>query len=636
MRIRDIYANPNEKLTNDQICFLRKKGYVFNYNTTINICKNHSLFIYSLGEDFKKTINCILRYDFKYESLYDMTDKESESILNKLLDMGFVFDKGTVELMQYNSLFLIASLENDYYKTMMYLNNQNAENCFIVPSFSRENKLLENILIKNGFCLDNSNIHLVISNSSFLFASLKNDFYNTLEALGKMKVNISNMVDEEIIELIEILFTNTSISFYELPIVVKNVVVKYLKESFYNKWENEVVYNLIIKGKIPLTYMCSDNLYANGELLYSGLLDKNVANFLYERIGKYNFYRFSYKDEEILLNLLGKKYKRCSCVEDVIRKMNFLKLTRDKMSLLEMFAIELYGAKELYKVRNKCYVNVFNFKDNFNNFGSSNKDMVNININGMCNTVFDMVNTLHHEIEHIIQQDNISNGYVNRDIDVMNYYKDKILRKILGDSYYEENYEVVFAEYDADLKAYIKSCRLFNVFKNADSFDSVNKKFQRIMNYSLRRIQHKLSFVRCYNGEYFTLNKLFERVMNNLRITNYNQYLSYMNDYPFIKYEFKCDDKFRRKTIEELLDEFVCCNKKEDNGIYFNLLRLRLDANKEDNDSIVDNIDTLESLYTCDKYDEKVKKVILKLIESYSLADNRKYRGYFNRINKSK
>lgn len=637
MNLKDIYDSPNEKLSEEEFNFLISRGYTFNYNTTMNICSNYELFCNSLYNDYDKTIDCILCRNFKNVTFDPMSDITSEVILNKLIDVKFVLETRNLRLMEYNPLFLVASLNNDYDKTIDVL--AKCKKNFVVNGFDRENRYIEEILVKNRFCLNKNNINIINNSPSFLLASFKMDCVGTLKTLKLLTGNISNISNEEIRKIMDILFVENDISFNKLPVVVKNVVAKYLNEYIYSDVDSEFVKNLVKKGKIPLSYFDSEVLYANYDLLSSGLNDGNVIDFLYSRVWSYSFYRFNYKDEITLINLLGKKYRGCSCVEDVLKRMHFCRLTRDKMSILEMFALQLYGAKELKKIGCTSFVNVFNFKDEYNQFGTNDRNSVNVNINALNNKVINMVNTLHHEIEHCVQQKNTDNSFVNRDRDLIVYYKDEILRKIIGNSYYKENYKVFLSEFDAEVKAYIKTCKLFGLIDSrySESKQSIIKKAEKAVNLSLSKIENYRDFNRCVNGNEYTLNNLFERKMNILKNDDNDKYLSYINSYPIIRYEYKYDDCFERKTIEELIKDFVGSDDNKVKGVYYNLLRSRIDVNKEDRSSVENNIEILHNLYHSDYYKESVKKVIFRLISEYNSNNNEsKYKGYFYRINKSK
>ena len=105
------------------------------------------------------------------------------------------------------------------------------------------------------------------------------------------------------------------------------------------------------------------------------------------------------------------------------------------------------------------------------------------------------------------------------------------------------------------------------------------------------------------------------------------EYLRLLKENPIIRFDYNCEGHFERKSIRELVDGLDKSDKK---GIYYNLLRARIDLNKEDEDAVDENLEELVKLSKLKTYKEGTKKAISKLI---SMAQNDyksdKYEGHF-------
>ena len=128
------------------------------------------------------------------------------------------------------------------------------------------------------------------------------------------------------------------------------------------------------------------------------------------------------------------------------------------------------------------------------------------------------------------------------------------------------------------------------------------------------------------------LNVLFEYEMRKLEDSDFGQFNEYINDYPIIRYEYNIDGGFTRKSVVELIDDLDRSDKKSDKGIYFNLLKSRLNPCKEENDDIDENFEAIENLYKEGKYSGTTQKVLEKLMEISCYYESNKYKGYFYKI----
>lgn len=633
MKLKDIYDDPARPLSINEINFLIRNGYVFNKNTSENIYRCYSLFYRSLYKNFDKTIDALKSYDFEDVAFEKMDETLSFNIYDFLVDRFFCLDKKSVKLIQYNPLFLISSLNNDYTKTLDCLLKSNEREVFVVPSFDYENKLLLVKLVQENFVLNSKNVSLVKNSFVFLLASLKNDFASTIKALKYCDLNVINMDSTCVEKLMFFLFDELGLKMSELPKAIQNTIINYLSRYDDKSVDISYLIKLVEEGKLPITYFNSDVLYANNDLLCKTSDNYDEVVFLYTRMGSYNYYKFGESDEEKVLSFLKYKYGDCECVEDVLRCMYLKKLTRDKMTLMELFAIQLYGAKELKKISSEAFIDMFALDSSFSKFGSYNGKAVKVFINSDNMSVLDMVNTLHHELEHVIQKQNIKQMKIDKDNDVDLYYKDEILREILlNEEYYEDNYNYIYYEYDADLKANIRTCALFNLvcFGNEGKLDSIDEDAMSSFIYGEDKVKYFCGYKRCVNGVVFDLNDLFVRQMEILRRENKEKFDEILNNYPMIEFEYNFDCVFERKSLLELFEDMCSCERKADKGIYFNLLKSRLDSNKEESQLVRKNVEFLVKLLKSNKYDGTNKKILEYLIEEYNKND--KYIKYFYKI----
>ena len=75
-----------------------------------------------------------------------------------------------------------------------------------IPSFKRENRMIEEILLNNGFVLTSVNVSLIKNSPVFLIASLKNDYKGTLNALNFAGVNKLDIGQEDAKEIMKAIF----------------------------------------------------------------------------------------------------------------------------------------------------------------------------------------------------------------------------------------------------------------------------------------------------------------------------------------------------------------------------------------------------------------------------------------------
>ena len=138
-----------------------------------------------------------------------------------------------------------------------------------------------------------------------------------------------------------------------------------------------------------------------------------------------------------------------------------------------------------------------------------------------------------------------------------------------------------------------------------------------------------------YSGERDcrSINELFESNMEAMRKRNIGRYSELLKKYPIIEYEYKTKNCFKRKSIKELLNEINKSKNKKEIGIYYNLLKTRVNDCKEDLDDYYEAIEILEKIYKKNNYNEVTNKILKHLVEvDIKNSDySKKYIGFFNK-----
>ena len=435
------------------------------------------------------------------------------------------------------------------------------------------------------------------------------------------------------------LFVNNDIDFEELPSSLKNVIVRYIDQDYeYNK---DFIDSLIENKKIPIGYVTSNVLLASTSFLKEYENNDDLYKYIYMNIDGYDSKDYKEADERFILKHLGIDYKKCKSIEEAIRVMYYNNVTRTDMSLIELLAVQLYAAKELNKNGIDKRVDVFAFDFKMSSLGTCSDKMVNLMINGEADTILDMVNVLHHEIEHAIQEKNIRTCNISQDADIDVYSKDEILRDLLGKDYYDDNHNRISFEFDAEFKSHIKSAKLFEL---VDIIYEKDKDFLIMEENAIKTVEFSKDITS--ESEYFQnlerdancrcLNELFEEKMRELYNKDRKKFSTYIQKYPIIGYEYNFECGFRRKSIKELVDSIEKTADKKEKGIYFQLLKSRLNNNKEKYSDILSSYSSLVKLREDQSYSEITKRIIEKLIETYGSYEFNKYKGYFYKIGGNK
>ena len=463
-------------------------------------------------------------------------------------------------------------------------------------------------------------------------ASLKINPSQTLKTLKSCDtVKLLPLKTSQMKDLINILFIQQKRKFHQLPNSIKNAISLYINENYSE--ESSFIDSLVKNGYIPLTYVSSNVLYKSYFMLDGHTKNKALWNYITIRGCGYNSKHYNPNDEKFLLQQLGKKYTSCKTVEDAIVLMHKQNLTRDRMSLQELLCLQLYAAKTLHENGLHKVVDVLAVYQKTDSLGMYDGSTVSLGITGENSTILDMIKTLHHEIEHVMQELYIKNAKINADKDIDVFSKDEILKMILGSNYYSRNHHNISFEFDAEFKAYIKTALLLGL---DDSLKTEALDKNTILTYALEKLEDTDYFQTYRRDVCHKINFLFETEMNNLKKYDVDLFNQYIREYPIVKYEYIIASNFTRKSVKDLVDNIENTDSKQEMGIYFNLLKSRLDPSKEESLAIIDNCIQLEKLYRSSKYTTLTKKIIRKLIEHHKQYKDTKYQGYYYQENAKK
>ena len=466
-------------------------------------------------------------------------------------------------------------------------------------------------------------------NSKKVYDALVNDCALTMENLKKSKAVYVENNEVFTNKIFEFLLERKKIKFFKLPNVLKNTLIKSIDNHF-SKTDDEFVERLINNNLIPINYLPIESEYMLDSIIENGFKNNKEREYLLHKIQDYSPKKYCQEDEDRYIMLLGKKYKDCKNIEAVLKVMNDNNLTRDTMSLMEMFALKLYVCKILNNEGINLDIKTFYINQDMDTGAMYDLKKIKLCINGKINTVIDMIDALNHELIHCIQIKNIKECRIDLDGDI-NILDEK---ELLEGSYYDGNYENITYEFDAEFKAKMITTKMFGLvnLKFDDMVSSLKKNAKNMVDYSRKKV---LKNGYSYTGErnFDHINNLFEKRMRELKNNDFQKFSSMIKKYPIIKYEYTCEAKedFKRKSVKALLNDIEKCQNKREVGIYYNLLKSRINEDKEDRATYYATIDELEKINKRNNYNEVTNKIIEHLLEvdlQKKDYDN-KYRGYF-------
>jgi len=198
-----------------------------------------------------------------------------------------------------------------------------------------------------------------------------------------------------------------------------------------------------------------------------------------------------------------------------------------------------------------------------------------------------MIKTINHECAHAVMFKLIRNEDYEIDDEIEVYYKDKILRKLLGNEYYNDNYKYISYEFDAEFRALCMDSKLFGE-------DRLNKKvdelYKSMLNEDIEYADSNISYIhlnsRMYQGKIYHINELF---IETLKKANYEDIVNAVKEFPCIHMDYdikinELDSTFtiERKSFERVLDEALACTNSKKKANYFKLIIRRCDQSTED------------------------------------------------------
>ena len=609
-----------------------------------SVYEDYFAFYNALKSNYSSTIKDICRYDFSETVFKEMDEKISDKIYDVLSENEFHITPSNYDVLGYNPLFLIVSLENSYTRTLnlMVKRNNGLFESVDVPSFERENKILEEILLRENFVLTTSNVSLIKNSSVFLIASLKNDYKRTLSALDFSDIRVIYIGRKEAGEIIKAFFADRNPEYREVPVLLKNIIIRAVNEYYYEY--GDYINDLVKNGKLPVCYLSDD--YLPAATGYWNKYDSDANEYIFSSIDSYNSSKYCLEDEKLVLKSLAKEYpglySNCKNVEEVILVMHKHGFIKEEFTIMEMLAFQLYAAKKLNELGIVRRVSVFAYNYSMDAIGSHNPNIIDLRVHGDTTTVEDMVKVLNHEIEHARQFENIKKCNIAQDFDIDIYCKDYVLREIAGRDYYDKYHHHFSDEFDAQFKAVVSSSMFLDNDKRAKDLKLIKRRAKHYVASAESEIIGEEGYIRGHKRpEGKALNSFFENEMRELKQNNKGAFEKIVMNNPIINYEYKIDSSFERKTIAELVADFDKSSDKRDKGIYYNLIISRFCEYKEGKESVEENISEFMMVYNNSSYKGATKK-ILDFIESridlFSTEDyeNRKYKKHFYECNKKK
>ncbi len=173
--------------------------------------------------------------------------------------------------------------------------------------------------------------------------------------------------------------------------------------------------------------------------------------------------------------------------------------------------------------------------------------------------------TVFHEMRHAVQEHKIKTGEIN--YSVLQWTKDKVLRRKYGKNYYEENYKIYVPEIDARLAGNIYLKRfLKDVAPNLLSEEFEQELANDIAkDNNLKSTLNRKDGVNKENNYVSPLDLLLEdEVVNNPAL---------LNDYPILRMEYREDG--RRRQTGEIYKEYKTSDDEKIKASYLKVMKFR-------------------------------------------------------------
>ena len=561
----------------------------------------------------------------------------NDEVIETLKLYGYVIDKNTSYELISNPRVILLSLNNDFETTIRHLSFRMLSKDIY---FSKEEKEeLKDILLANNFIFDNSNWILIFSEPTFLLASLKNDYEQTIEYVRNCEFK-SSLNEDEIKEFKQIFIDHDFVYSEDSNKFLKSFSCAFLASLENDGWESLVQYNY------------NQNMDNNQKDAIFNALRKNMVG--------YNFYPFKilkdpYMLEKIILNddelefianslfnerkdyskedeirLLKYLNSNKSSIEEELVSMYEKGLDRYTMNLMQMLSLSFYIKKRLSEFGlSDLKINLFAyFQKNSERLlsGLYRENEIMLGINNYNGSIYSMLATLHHEMFHAIQIRDMKSVRIFNDEDIDIYCKDRVLRDFLGETYYKDNYKYLKEEYDAEFKAMIETVNLFGkedvLFFELANFVKEELSNEELLLTSKNKVAFEDTSYRTIKGKKYHLDVLFDSLIKgiNERIDTIDlDELFYT--YPYLKYEYKYeDDTLIKRDMANLVFLLDLTKNETRQKIYLSIIKNRININK-----CFDALKNKEELAKCltKQYKQETILSIKKLLETTFSRDEK-------------
>ena len=569
-------------------------------------------------------------------SKVNLDDKDAKRLAKILNDNNFkLIDHPSLARVNFN--FFLASLENDFDSTVRVLKNAYDNHDvefledFVKDDISEEEyQRYKEVILKQD----------ILQVDSFLMYA----DYRALRVLSEKDVNMAAIMlgvryDEE--TLIDIP------SKQALPIL-KNILAKkkdLVKSNFFEdtyfrlrnliveipsfKYSNEfnekdvdAVVSAFNEDILSMS-MISSNYFTHKEVMDKLKINMDTKILLEKSALKK--YTYDQKDEYKLLKILHKD----NLEEHIVSLKD---KNRSELSIEDMLAIKMYALKVLKNNGLNDYsVEVFDYSKDKDTYGCENKDLKRVSLyNGHNRSVYNMIKTLHHEINHAIQFKNIEEANFEDDYDINYYAKDEIIKEILGDEYYKDNYDYFSYEFDTEFKAKLLTDAFFGLDNGKKSVEEKKASLSKIE--SSLKYYHSIERIDSSKRP-SDLDSIFERVVDKyyIELLGVDEF---RRKYKSLTYEYEVTmEGLRKYSLEELV-EFI--NKGEDKDRYLAILKNKINPSRDK--KFQDNLEELNKLYWQKRISEEVARELSLSKTSSAKEEFNKYLSYldthFDRITK--
>ena len=540
--------------------------------------------MYAINFDATLLFSCLSSREGHYKFLEHLNrcpinirldDGESLELFNVLKDMNYTIAnfEEYPDLLEKNVNFLLASLDNDYEGTVAYLKQRysSGDREFIVRAIKEiisedEYDRYKDILTRHNFANNGKELIYLYLDHNALRVLSEIDVNKALTAMSIidkpqlvipaysgaiMLRNILNRIDK-----VNEDFIQDDLCFRLMP-----SIEMVSKKRNINTPEGKYVIEAFNKGILPMSFI-SSSYFSNDEIMNRLNINSDVKKILKKISSK--FYKYDKEDEKTLLKILNK-----NTLQEVL--ISIEDKSRRKLSIEEVLSLELFGIKTLQENDLDYRLDLFGYSDDYDELGSENNEDYFIELyNGHNRTVYELVKTMYHEINHALQFRHVMEADFFEDEDILEYAKDDIL-KMRFDNYYKDNYNSISYEYDTDIKAGMLTDALFGDFSINDSYlacINFNSKYSKSM---LRDLKEG-----GYNFQNKSLDFIFDLLIGSIKIDE-----DFLSKYKCLIYEYNFNERIpRRYSVSELVSKIVSNIDEEEKKKYLVVLKHSLDPRR--------------------------------------------------------